>query len=431
MWSLLLDRNTQNEGKKMISEFVIGAGVVWSWNTWKNRDVQNVKKVFNDLIAAKGKEYEIVEARKDEYGYILIVSLYGCGFEDLEKMQDLISSTYGATIQITQNDNIKTATIYIITEKLTDDYKFQLVKVQPYELYIGKTYTMKDIILNMRELPHLLTTGINSSGKTFAVITALTNLIYYNNERVIEIYLSQISAKKDLRKFSNVKQCRGYATNIQQSYEMFKYLYHIIEKRIGIFNSSKDGFVDDIYEWNKAYPMRKMRIIILAMDEFTSYQPDSNDNQSDREIKEKCMDLLIKIIQQSRCVGMYILTSLQRSDKESISPRIKAQFNCKISFKQSNIASSLVTTDSDKAFHLKPKRECIVNADSEYLVKTLYLDNDMVKEFLKPSIDEEFPHKNYYNYVAPVPIKEVNQSKPIENTGKSTKKSKSKVKVVK
>lgn len=371
------------------------------YRTYKTRDLRTIKKEFDNLMENYNLDYQILNVTKNDIGYKVIVNIKGLGLEKLEKMKGIIETVYNSTIEVKQSDNNKAiAIIDIIVEELTDDYKFTPVKnTKPWELYLGKTYTMKDIIVSMQNLPHMLYSGINSSGKTYCVLTALTNLIHYHNEREIEIFLSQISAKKDLRKFKDVKQCRGYAVSLEETYDMFNYLYHTMLKRINMFNSAKSQFIDTIFEWNKAFPQRKMRIIYLAMDEFTAYMPDNLDSKEDAEIKQKCLDLLVKLIQQCRACGIYILTSLQRPDKESLPPRLKAQFNCKVSFKQPNIASSLVVCDSDKAYYLKPKREAIVNADDEYLMKTLYLDNHMISDFIKDSLD--MTHKNYYNYKKP------------------------------
>lgn len=379
----------------MITEFALAGGLVYGYN-YLTSNKRKVKKIIKDTLENNNLDYKVIDINHMEIGYKIIISLYGIGFEKLENTKDLLESSLGSYIEIQQNENLKTATIYVIEEKLTDSYNYTPIKVKPYGLFVGKTYTMNDIILNMKDLPHCLFSGINSSGKTLCMLTALVNLIHYNSSRDIELFLAQVSAKKDLRKFKDVKQCRGYADNLEKAYDMFKYLYHTMEKRISMFNSIKSKYVDDIYEWNKAFPNRKMRIVYLAMDEFTSYMPDSMDNKEDTELKTKCLDLLVKLIQQSRCTGIYVLASLQRPDKESLPPRLKAQFNCKVSFKQSNIASSLVVTDSEKAFNLKPKREAIVNADEEYLIKTLYIDNNMIKDILEPHIDMD--HKNYYNY---------------------------------
>jgi len=376
----------------VITEFVLAGLGYYSYHKIKNFKVKNIFKMINE---DNKLGYNIIDVRKTVYGYILEVSLNSQGFKDLESKKDIFQTAYGAYIDIQQNTNLKTASVYVITEQLIDTFPFTPVKVQPWELYLGKTYTMKDVIVSMKDLPHVLYSGINSSGKTYCVVTALLNLSIFNTKRDIEIYLAQISAKKDLRKFKDLKQCRGYAETLEEAYSMFQYLYHVMLKRIGLFNAVKDTYIDTIYEWNKTFPKRKMRVIYLSMDEFTAYMPDSLDNEKEAAIKQKCLDLLIKLIQQCRCAGIYIIACLQRPDKESFPPRLKAQFNCKVSFKQPNIASSLVVVDSEKAFYVKPKREAIVNADQEYLMKTLYLDNEMILDFLKENLDLE--HTNYYD----------------------------------
>ncbi|MDS1004752.1 hypothetical protein P9J83_14795 [Clostridium sporogenes] len=406
----------------MITEFALAGALVGGYN-YIISSKRKVKKIIKDTLENNNLDYKVINIDNTENGYKIIISLYGVGYEKLENAKDLLESSLGSYIEIQQNENIKTATIYVIEERLTDNYPFEPIKVKPYELFIGKTYTLKNVILNMRDLPHCLFSGINSSGKTLCMVTALVNLIHFNGARDMELFLAQVSAKKDLRKFKDIRQCRGYAPTLEEAYNMFKYLYHVMEKRISMFNGIKSRYVDDIYEWNKAFPKRKMRIIYLAMDEFTSYMPDSLDSKEDAELKTKCLDLLVKLIQQSRCTGIYILASLQRPDKESLPPRLKAQFNCKVSFKQSNIASSLVVTDSEKAFNLKPKREAIVNSDEEHLIKTLYIDNKMIKDILELHIDMD--HKNYYNYKKES-LKETNRSIEVEP---EKKKSKSRVKI--
>lgn len=391
---------------------VIGA-IGYGYERFKNRDVYNIKKQFNNVLQDNKLDfYKVIEIRKNNnYGYTIIVSLNGKGFKKLEDSKELIESKLGYFVSIELNTNLKTATLNVIANRLTDSTKFIPKKIKPWELYFGKTYTLQDVVISMKDLPHVIYTGINSSGKTYCVVTALTNLIYNCSERKIEIFLSQISAKKDLRKFKDVKQCRGYASTLQEAYKMFNYLYHTMGKRINMFNSIKDRFIDDIYEWNKNFPSRRMRIVYLAMDEFTAYMPDTLDSKEDAELKQQCLDLLVKLIQQCRACGIYVLTSLQRPDKESLPPRLKAQFNCKVSFKQPNLASSLTVCDSDKAYYLKPKREAIVNADQEYLMKTLYLDNDMINEFIEDSID--VTHKNYYNYNKLTSLIDTNENKEL------------------
>lgn len=377
----------------MITEgIILGCGYL-AIQTLRDMTKFRIKKGLHRVLEIDNS-YKVVNIINVETGYKAIISCMYEGYLELEKLKDKIDSTIGYMTELEQNDNYKTATLSISTKPIQDNDKFTIQRVKPYELYLGQTHMGKKIIVSMKEYPHMLYTGINNSGKTYCLLTALTNLINQYGERDIELYLAQTSAKKDLRKFKDCIQCRGFAQDLNESLDLFNYLFHTMQKRINMFNSVEEGYIDDVYSWNEAFPKRRMRIIYLAMDEFNAFMSDKLDSKSDASIKDKSMDLLVKLIQQCRCTGIYVLTSLQRPDKESLPPRLKCQFNTRISFKQSNIASSLTACDSDKAFYLK-NREAIVNADTEYLMKTLYLDNDMIEGFIKNRIDKS--NKYYWD----------------------------------
>ena len=377
----------------MITESIILGSAYLALNVLRDTRQYKIKRGLHKVLEIDNG-YKIIETKKIDTGYKVIISCMYGGYLELEKLKDKIDSTIGYLTELEQNDNYKTATLSVSITPIQDNDRFEIEKVKPHELYLGQTHMGKKLIISMKEYPHMLYTGINNSGKTYCLLTALTNLINQYGERDIEIYLAQTSAKKDLRKFKDCIQCRGFAQDLNESLDLFAYLFHTMQKRINLFNSIKEGYIDDIYSWNKAFPSRRMRIIYLAMDEFNAFMSDKLDNKEDTLIKDKSMDLLVKLIQQCRCTGIYVLTSLQRPDKESLPPRLKCQFNTRVSFKQSNIASSLTACDSDKAFYLK-NREAIVNADTEYLMKTLYLDNKMIEGFIKERIDKS--NKYYWN----------------------------------
>ena len=138
-----------------------------------------------------------------------------------------------------------------------------------------------------------------------------------------------------------------------------------------------------------------MREIYFASDEFSSYQPDETDNDDLAKLKSKCLVLLLKLFKEARSSGIHVLISLQRSDKQSLDPRMKQTIGNIISFKQPNIASSLTVLGDDSAFYLAPQREAIVEANERYLMKTLYLTKEDIMKYIKKSIDKS--HKNYIN----------------------------------
>ncbi len=121
----------------MITEFALAGGLVYGYN-YVISTKRKVKKIIKDTLENNNLDYKIINIENTENGYKVIISLYGVGFEKLENAKDLLESSLGSYVEIQQNENIKTATIYVIEEKLTDSYKYSSVTVKPYELFIGK-----------------------------------------------------------------------------------------------------------------------------------------------------------------------------------------------------------------------------------------------------------------------------------------------------
>lgn len=344
---------------------------------------------------------EIKDFNDKKCGYQLEVSIpSGIDYAKITSNENTIKNTLKAKrIFINYNQDTNTIIIKSILIPIADDLKFKPIKTQSVtEMYIGMCYDYNPVILHFQILSHLMYTGMTNTGKTVALLIGLTNHIYWYPDKEWELYLAQISHKKDLAIFKDVKQCRYYADDLDKVYSLFKYLYRVYEERNNKFIEyfeKHDVFIADIYDWNKYNPHNKMREIYVASDEFSSYQPDSADNKHQSDIKPKCLALLLKLFKEARNAGIHVLCSLQRPDKDSLDPKIKQSIGNIISFKQPNIASSLTVLGDDSAFYLAPQREAIVEANERYLMKTLYLTKEDIMKYIKPSIDKS--HKNYIN----------------------------------
>lgn len=297
------------------------------------------------------------------------------------------------------NQDTNYISIKLIFIPIDDKLKFKPIKTNSVmDMYVGMCYDYNSVILHFKILSHLAYVGMPNTGKTVALLTGLTNHIYWYSDREWELYLSQISHKKDLAIFKDVKQCRYYADTLEKAYLLLQYLYKVYEdrnKKFIQYFEEHDVFVGDIYDWNRYNPHSKMREIYFASDEFSSYQPDETDNDDLAKLKSKCLVLLLKLFKEARSSGIHVLISLQRSDKQSLDPRMKQTIGNIISFKQPNIASSLTVLGDDSAFYLAPQREAIVEANERYLMKTLYLTKEDIMKCIKKSIDKS--HKNYIN----------------------------------
>lgn len=343
-----------------------------------------VRNSFGNTFKIK-KMKEITNPNNGEIvGYTLEVSIpTELSYSDLKSYEEDITTNIGKCL-IKWNKSINSAEVEIMVKQLDDNEKFIPIKPKtPYELYLAMSYSFKAIFSDLSKNPHMLYTGKSQSGKTVTVMTGITNLAYFYDEDDFLLFESMISSKQDLRIFKNLRQCMYYANNIDTSLRLFKYIKSEMDRRNRLFETSKK-FIGNMYEWNKKHLKKKLPIILLAIDEMTLYAPIKSDDRDMKAKKQKCLDMLTQLIIEGASAGINILFSLQRPDKDSLNPQIKAQVGTRIGFYQPNTASSLVAMDDDSCSRLELKREAIIKYDKgTELVRTLFLTPNMIEDILK------------------------------------------------
>lgn len=323
---------------------------------------------------------EVLKTIKKNYGYDCIISVpEGFDFQKVEDLKNVLECNYSAVVEITREP--RSVYMKIVTKKFDDNLRFQKVKTKPHELYLGTTYYYKNIVVDMRKVPHLILGGATNTGKTVLLFTALTNLII--NCSNVDVYIAQVSEKSDYEDFKNCNQVKSFTEDLESSKGAFNELVSMIHTRHQEFNKVGAKNINEYNDMSK----KKMHYTYLFIDEFSSFMPRKNKNiDSDYELKQECMMLIDKLLSQGRSAGIYIVCGMQRTDNDSIDGHIKANFNVKISFRQNNEVSSRVMLDNDMAIGLE-NREAVINFSATYYkIKTKYLDSNMIKELIKDSV---------------------------------------------
>lgn len=430
----------------MITEGLILGGVAWLLyrkdNLEKIEEKKRLKKQekefinkwkltmkYNGIKNKNEQTFEVLKYIPKKYGCDAIISLpLGLSYEDLFNIKDVIESSLSGIVDMEWKQFDNCIYLKFAKEQVTDDYKYTPIKTKPWELVLGITPFMEIVKSDMSKNPMTLVSGSNNSGKTYCVLTALTNLVNQHDTSEIELYLAQISNKKDLRKFANVKQCKYYAETPEKALLMYKHIHNILVRRNMIFNNVKEGYVDNVFEYNKRFPKKKLSFIYVVADEFSFYMPSSVDSEEVTLWKQQCLDLIFQIIKEGRSAGVYLIASLQRPDRQNMESSTKSQFNTKVIFKQNNNASSLVVCDSDEATKLK-QREAIVWMDDKKLMKTMYLDNKMIEQYISDKIEKDHKYLNLDGYLNKnININKENEQKTIKNQEKSNKTNKNTIK---
>jgi S-DNA-T family DNA segregation ATPase FtsK/SpoIIIE len=398
---------------------LVGAGVcLYVAGKLYDRERRTVRRKWRMIMEGCGiknkykQTYEALEIIQKKYGWDIIASLpYGLSYDELEKILPKIETGLGSIIEMEWKRFNNCAYVRTAIEDYNSAKRFQPVATAgAYELYFGETYFYEDLKADMREYPHVLIAGSTGSGKSRALFITLTNLLYWHDN--VDLYLAQVSDKKDLKKYAYYKQTRYFAKNLQTADQLIKYLLEEQQRRNKLLNQYNFNNVD---EYNKKFPDKKLNYSYIVFDEFASLTPGEKDTDPYYGLKKRIIFNLLELMRQARSAGIFIIASLQRPDKNNLDPNLKNLFNVKVAFRANNIASSKVLVDDDSVFNL-PNREALFISSHYKTLKTPYIDDKLIVGLLNSKYEEN--HK----YVEIFPKEE--PSKEPQSNIKQFKKSK-------
>jgi S-DNA-T family DNA segregation ATPase FtsK/SpoIIIE len=384
-------------------------------NKWNNIMLNCGNKNENEM----GQRFELLKVIPKHYGFDCIVSIPdGKSFEELEQLKPIIQANLRC-INVIFDWKKSQGCIYarLITVPFDMDKEYEPVKAKPYEIYLGGTDYYKDVISDMRLHPHILISGVNGSGKSVLMFIMLLNLIISNKQEDVSIYLLQLGDKQDLRVFGKCNQVKYYGRTLEDAVKVLAHLFDEMSRRNKLINEHIT--VNNIYEYNKKFPYNKMNYIYVFADEFSLYMEDDLDTPQESFLKNKCQSYLKSLIKLARSAGIYVVTGLQRPDKENMLPIFKSQLNTRIAFRQNNGASSLVVVDNYDALDLE-NRECITLFGGERnKVITPYCSMELIQRYIAEYEDEEtnYVDLSKYNHI-------IAESKKAKKENKENKKPK-------
>lgn len=351
----------------------------------KNHD--NETFIINKIIS-KDKD-----GKDLAYGKDLIIELTeGLSYKKLEETIPIIESNFNCVTEIDWQRFKGCAYLKMADEDFNEKEPFKPIETKSHELYFGQTFFREYITADMKSMPHVLIEGATGSGKSRCFFIALTNLIHNHDD--IDLYLAQTSDKQDLKKFANVRQCCYYAKDLQHTDQLIKHLLSIQKERNQLL--AKLG-LDNIGDYNKKFPSKKMNYIYFCIDEFKSLNPpvEKGVDPQGYTIKNRIMFNFSNLIQESRSAGIFMILCIQRPDKASIPPVIKQYLNILVAFRANNKSTSKVMVDDERAWNL-PNREAIFMGSTDKTMKTMFIDNNVIKKYIKDKIENEHEYVDIY-----------------------------------
>lgn len=337
---------------------------------------------------------DITSPNNEVVGYSIKSKIpLGLSYDKIKGSYSTITKTLGKCYFNFDYKTMKLETS-IINKPIEDDTKFKIIKVKPWELYFAMGYDWKSIILDYSMNANCLIGGNQGTGKTNAMICAFINLCNQcagnDYDDSFDLLICNIGEKEDLRVFRDVKQCKYYANKMSELKSILLFLMKEMKRRNQIFAQCKK-FVFNIHQYNKLVEgseNKKLKVIHFLADEI-----------ADLAENDEIQKILWDLIRKSRSSGIYITVGTQRGSVKNLDSEIKGQLANQISFSQPNTASALTIMSGEdvakKVVELEKKRECLVSyMEGLKIAKTLYLDSDMMEEYLKDVILDAEESKN-------------------------------------
>ena len=261
---------------------------------------------------------------------------------------------------------------------LADD-KFQNSS-KPLTTALGRNIGGKSIFGNLAKMPHCLVAGTTGSGKSVAIHSMITSLLYRNGPDDLKFIM--IDPKRvELTLYNNIPHLlTPVITDAKKTILALKWAAKEMDRRYDILEAESvrdvESYHSNVY---KAGSSDRMPYIIIIIDELADIM-----SSYPRELESA----IVRLAQMSRAVGIHLILSTQRPEVNIITGLIKANIPARIALKVSSQVDSRTILDTGGA-------EKLLGAGD-----MLYSSGDAQPERLQSAFISESEVKKVVKYLA-------------------------------
>lgn len=260
---------------------------------------------------------------------------------------------------------------------------------KPLMVALGKGVSGKAYYANMAKMPHLLIAGATGAGKSVAVHTLITSLLYRNGPESLRFIM--VDPKRvELTLYNSIPHLlTPVITDPKKAIFALKWAVGEMERRYDVL---EDHAVRDIDSYNKKREkdeeMENMPYIVVIIDELadimTSYP---------RELESG----IVRLAQMSRAVGIHLVLSTQRPSVNVITGLIKANIPSRIALQVASQIDSRTILDTSGAEKLLGAGDMLYSSgdmNQPERVQGAFISEEEVKKvagYLKKQYKDELP----------------------------------------
>ncbi len=282
----------------------------------------------------------------------------------------------------------RTKSLVGLATLLADD-KFQNSS-KPLTIALGRNIGGKSIFGNLAKMPHCLVAGTTGSGKSVAIHSMITSLLYRNGPDDLKFIL--IDPKRvELTLYNNIPHLlTPVITDAKKTILALKWAAKEMDRRYDILEAESVRDIESYHNniFGKKSPRStqgvieggdRLPYIIIIIDELADIM-----SSYPRELESA----IVRLAQMSRAVGIHLIISTQRPEVNVITGLIKANIPARVALKVSSQVDSRTILDAGGA-------EKLLGAGD-----MLYASGDAQPERLQSAFISEAEVKKVVNYLA-------------------------------
>lgn len=364
--------------RKLKNAFSI-AGLYYS-TKWNNQTVRQFPHILDV------REYE----NKTVYVFRLPHSIDP---KEVTKKEYVFRSMFGDLIEL-KGDHTVSLTVYNKIYNESYEYEFEsLVKhMKQHNLPIiaGRDVNGEFYCYDMTKNPHLLIAGETGSGKSVMLRAVLTSLIQYKRKG-LQLHLADLK-RSEFHLFRGVDIVRSVMTKKEDVAKCVNWFHEQLEKRGDLLDSYELSHVDELPK------EQRVDYLVLCIDEFSILR-----DQKDT------LEQLVNISALGRALGIYLILSTQRPDRNIVDGLMKANLTVRFAFRHADKLNSRITLgDGAKVdasqIDEEEKGKFFMRFSGFHYLQSPYLTTDKAKDILKTY---KTPVTTRAEYERPEPSKDI------------------------
>lgn len=281
------------------------------------------------------------------------------------------------------NKNRQTVSMYsVINSKTFKESEMEL------PVALGKTITNEVYMFDLAKMPHLLVTGSAGQGKSVALNTIITSLLYKKHPSqlkfvLVDAKMVEFSIYEGLKKHYMAQYPGEDDIIITDCQKLEQTLGSLVEEMENRYKLLIDARSRDIIEYNDKFIQGQLNpnkghkylpYIVIVIDEYGDFMM-----QAGKEIETP----IVRIAQKSRAVGMHLILATQNPSTKIVTSVIKANIPGRIAFRTASGTDSSRILGERGAEELTGKGDLLISNGQELeRVQCAFVDTPEVKRIV-------------------------------------------------